>query len=45
MCHHFDIRWAIEDMEEAGEETPSFLNEETDQEVELLADGGDADDA
>jgi hypothetical protein len=44
MCHHGyepeDWRAEIE-TEADDEEEPSFLNEETEAEVELLTDGGD----
>lgn len=43
MCHRYDIRWMAEDLEEAAEETPSFLAEEASTDVELLTDGGDTD--
>jgi hypothetical protein len=46
MCHHgyepSDWRTEVEEAEEEPED-PSFLNEETDTEVELLTDGGDDD--
>ncbi|MFQ3284255.1 MAG: hypothetical protein ACI9TI_001612 [Natronomonas sp.] len=39
MCHHHMPRDRSET--ERTEETPSFLNEETSAETELLTDGGD----
>jgi hypothetical protein len=43
MCHHnyepSDWREAVEEHDE--EEEPSFLNEDSDVEVELVTDGGD----
>jgi hypothetical protein len=45
MCHHGyepeDWRAEIEEHTDDEEEEPSFLNEETETEVELLTDGGD----
>lgn len=45
MCHHdFGVDWprtAEETETEEDEQTPSFANESTEAEVELLTDGGD----
>jgi len=43
MCHHeYDpADWRIEIEEEHEDEEPSFLNEESEADVELITDGGD----
>lgn len=44
MCHGYepnDWRTELEETDEEGPEEPSFLNEESDTEVELVTDGGD----
>jgi len=48
MCHGFDSRdWRIEQEDEPEDEAeeiesdPSFLNDETAEDVEILTDGGD----
>ena len=41
MCHHHDYLYRADIEEESDEETPSFLEAESDVETELLTDGGD----
>jgi len=47
MCHHnrtwTEIRAEADDEPEEDEETPSFLNDEPSDDVEVLTDGGDGD--
>ena len=47
MCHHYESTrewtWELEEesVEEDDDELPEFLNEEGNEDVEILADGGD----
>lgn len=41
MCHHHGTRDWSRDADEENAETPSFLNEESSTETEVLTDGGD----